>query len=482
MATKKENTVMIKINGKQLTVPEGITVLEAAKLNGIDIPTLCAYEGLAPKAACKLCIVEIDGEDKEKLACATRVKEGMVITTESDELFNKRKLTVQEMFRQHSVHCHHCLRIGSTKAKDFDPSFCKDCYFCDCVRDGFCELQAMALKFGIDELPFEIHENDFEIDDSTGCVIRNPNKCIKCRRCVDICKIQGVGILGLVKKENGQTVGSKNNLMADGCIRCGRCVDVCPTGALHIKEHKDEAVYFAHQYGTETAGMVCSCVLRELEDLFGAPKGSFTYEQLIAGMKKIGIDHVYDPAYASHASDTQAADMLDKMLSKRGRKCIILTRDYAAKNFLKANYPELEKQFLFYDSMQKVFGDYMHEHFPGVKLYNVTCRNSNAAEAVDEGTVDYFINTRELYRIFLRTGVNPALRKGESPEILCEMPRCERYAQLLHAGRWELSGEASELSFTENGKEYKALICHNPSQFKKAVEIMNDYDVISVLA
>ena len=228
--------------------------------------------------------------------------------------------------------------------------------------------------------------------------------------------------------------------------------------------------------------MVCSCVLRELETLFGAPRCSFTYEQLVAGLKKIGIDHVYDPAYASHASDNHAADMLDKALSKKNRKCLILTRDYAVKNFLKANYPELEKQFLFYDSMQKVFGDYMHEHFPGVKLYNVTCRNSNAAEAVDEGTVDYFINTRELYRIFLRTGVNPALRNGELPEVLCEMPKCQRYEKLLHAGRWELSGEASELVFTENGKEYKALICHNPSQFKKAVSRMDDYDVISVLA
>lgn len=471
--------VKIKINGKQYAVPEGITVLEAAKANGIYIPTLCAYEGMKPKAACRLCIVNIKGEDKEKLACATKVKDGMVITTDSDELFAKRKETVQEMFRQHTVDCHHCMRIGSTKAKDFEPSFCKDCYFCDCVRDGFCELQQKALEFGIDELPFEIHEHDFVIDDSTGSVIRDPNKCIKCRRCVDVCKAQGVGILGLIKTENGQTVGAKGSLMADGCVRCGRCVNVCPTGALFMKEHKDEEIYIAHQYGTETAAMVCSCVLRPLEELFGAPKGSFTYEQVIDGLRKIGIDHVYNPAFAKHTARWQAADMLDKKL---GKKCVIMAEDFAAKNFLEKNYPEFKEQFLFYDSMQKAFGDYMHEHYPNTKLYHITLRNSYGAEAKETGDVDYFINARELYRIFLRTGVNPGKRRGSELEELCEYERCERYDALLSAGGWKLDGEPEELDFEENGKTYKAAICHNLGQVKKAVESMDKYDVIKVIA
>ena len=470
--------INIILNGNKIAVEEGVTVLEAAKANGVYIPTLCAYEGMNPKASCKLCIVQIEGEDKDRLACATKVKDGMVITTDNDELFAKRKETVQEMFRQHTVDCHHCMRIGSTKASDFDPSFCKDCYFCDCVRDGFCELQAKALEFGIDELPFEIREHDFKIDDSTGSIIRNPNKCIKCRRCVDVCKAQGVGILGVVKTENGNTVGAKTSLMADGCVRCGRCVNVCPTGALFMKEHKDEEIYFAHQYDTETAAMVCSCVLKELEELFKVPKFTFTYEQVIDGLKKIGIDHVYDPAFAMHISNNQAADMLDKKL---GKKCVILTRDYAAKNFLEKNYPELKKQFVFHDSLQQVFGSYMHEHKPGTKLYHITNRNSYGAEAVETGDADYFINPRELYRIFLRTGVNPATRKGIAPEQLCEYERCERYGDLLHAGGWSLNGKAEELTFTENGKEYKALICHNLGQVKKAIEKMDKYDVIKVV-
>ena len=103
--------VKIKINGKSVTVPEGTTILEAARKKGVYIPTLCAYEGLKPKAACRLCTVNVKGEDKEKLACAVKVTDGMVITIDSDELLKKRKAIVEEMFRQHTVDCHHCMRL-----------------------------------------------------------------------------------------------------------------------------------------------------------------------------------------------------------------------------------------------------------------------------------------------------------------------------------------------------------------------------------
>lgn len=470
--------INITVNGKLCSVPNGYTILEAARENGIYIPTLCAYEGMKPKAACGLCIVKVEGEEKDKLACAVKVKNGMVITTDSPELFAKRKEKVQELFRQHKVDCHHCLRIGSTKAKDFDPSFCRDCFFCDCVRDGFCELQEKALEFGVDELPFEIHEHDFPLDCSTGSIIRDPNKCIRCRRCTDVCRAQGVGILGTVKTGNGSTVGAKTSLMADGCIRCGRCVNVCPTGALYMAEHKDEEIYFAHQYGTETAALVCSCVVKPLEKLFKVPEGSFKYEQVLDGLKKIGIDHVYDPSFAMNISNDQAADMLDERL---GKGCLILTRDYAAKNYLTKNFPELAGHFAFHDSLQQVFGRYMRENRPGVKLYNIHTQNAYGAEAVETGNCDCFINARELYRIFLRTGVDPAKRVGTKPEKLMDYTRCERYGELLHSGGWSLNGEAEELCFTANGREYKALICRNLSQVRGAVERMDEFDVIKVV-
>ncbi len=470
--------INISINGKSYAVQEGKTVLEAAKENGIYIPTLCAYEGMNPKAACKLCIVKIEGESSEKLACATKVKEGMSICTDDDGLFAKRKATVTEMFRQHTVDCHHCMRIGSTLSKDFDPKFCKDCYFCDCVRDGFCELQEKALEFGIDVLPFEPQEHDFAIDDSTGSLVRNPNKCIKCRRCVDICKAQGVGILGLVKTENGQTVGAKTTLMAEGCVRCGRCVEVCPTGALFMKEHKDEEIYFAHQYGTKTAALVNSNVIPELEKLFGAENGSFKLEQIVDGMKKLGVDEVYDAKSFACESNAKAAEMLDERL---GKGCVIMTDDYAAKSFLNTHYPELKDSFLLCDSAEKLFADSVKAVSPDTKLYAVSAKNSVGAEAADHGVADYFINARELYRIFLRCGVDPKQRKGLSPE----QPYCVdcngKYKELFEISGWSLDSQPEEKILTVDGKEYKALVCHNLGQVKKAVEKMKDYDIIKII-
>ena len=468
--------VKIRINGKSVTVPEGVTILEAAKLKNVYIPTLCAMEGLKPKAACRLCMVNVKGEDKEKLACAVKVADGMVITTDSDELFAKRKALVENMFRQHTVDCHHCMRIGSTLAKDFDPKFCKDCYFCDCVKDGFCELQQKALEFGVDVLPFEPQEHDFGIDDSTGSVIRNMDKCIKCRRCVDICKAQGVGILGVVRTDKGTTVGAKNGLKTDGCIRCGRCVEVCPTGALFMQEHKDEVVYFAHQYNTETAAIVCSCVMDELQKLC---KESFDYEQLIAAVKKLGVDHVYSPAYAQAQSKKQEIELLDKML---GKKPMLLTGDYAAKNYLRANFPELEESFAFYDSMTKCFGDYMHANHPGIKLIEISSCNAAGAEIHETGCADYFINARELYRILLRTGGRPAVKKPLAAEKIADYEKSDKYSELVSAGGWYINKPAEELSFTENGKEYKALLCHNLSQVKAAVAKLDKYDVIKIMA
>ena len=467
--------IELTINGKTVSAPEGSTILEAARLNGIEIPTLCAHDALKPKAACKLCQVLVEGEEKEKLACAAKVREGMVVTTDSEELFAKRKALIQEMFRQHTVDCHHCLRIGSTKAEHFDPKFCESCFFCDCVRDGFCELQSLALQFGVDSLPFEIREHDFGIDCSTGSLIRNMDKCVRCRRCVEVCQAQGVGILGLQKRPNGQIVASKTDLMADGCIRCGRCVDFCPTGALFMAEHKDEVVYFAHQYGTVTVALLCPDVVAPLEALYGA---RFSLGQVAAALKKIGIDHVFDPAGAQSVSRAQAVQLLDARL---GSVPLLLTDNYAAKNYLESRHPELREQFAFYDSVQKVFAGQMQKRYPGAKRIFVGAENSNGAEAKETGAVDIFLNPRELYRIFLRTGGAPAQRPELPTEALPAAPSPDRYTELLSARGWSLKDSPEELCFEKDGRAFKALICRSLGQAKKAIENPAGYDVIRLI-
>jgi len=480
--------VNIVINGKQLTVPEGITVLEAANTNNIHIPTLCAYEGLGPKAACRVCIVKLEGDDKFKLSCATKVAEGMVVTTDSDEIFAERKATVEKMLQYHTVDCHHCLRIGSSKCDDLEPWFCETCFFCDCVRDGFCELQSLAREFRIDQLPGEIHEHDFEVDASLGSIIRNPNKCVKCRRCVDVCNnVQGIGVLGTVKTANGSTVGPKTaTLQESNCVRCGRCVDSCPTGAVYMQEHKDEVVYFAHKYDTITGAQISPCVIEELEKLFKVEIGSFTMEQIVAGLKKIGIDHVYTDDYAFAAAQNQAEKLLDE---KIGNGTVILTSNFAAKNFLKANYADLKDRFAFYDSIQQIFEAAVKTHFANdanMKIYTFTNGNSNGSEAQETGCVDYSVNAREMYRIFTRTGVSPAKLFPIEAECFGEMKVSAKYGKLLDHADWLLCKEPEALELAVDGKVVKAAIAHNLGQARRLLEQVKEgnytYDVIRILA
>lgn len=470
------NEVELIINGKHVVAPEGSTILEAARLNGIEMSTLCAVEGLKPKAACKLCMVEIEGEEQEKLACATKVKPGMCIATDSPSLFSKRKALIEEMFRQHTVDCHHCLRIGSTKAEHFDPKFCESCFFCDCVRDGFCELQSLALRFGVDKLPFEIQEHDFGMDSSTGSVIRNMDKCIKCRRCVEVCERQGVGILGLRKREKGQTVGAKTDMRNDGCIRCGRCVEVCPTGALFMAEHKDEILYSTHQYGTQTVALLCPDAVEPLEKLYGA---GFSFEQVAAALKKIGIDHVFDGRDAEALSQEKAVELLNGRL---GKAPLLLSEKYAAKSYLQTRFPDLSERFAFYDSPLKCFSDFAKAKFPDAKLIYISAENGCGAEALETGAVDYFINPRELFRIFLRTGGAPSRRHPVKVEHIPVEPISALYKDFLSESVWSIHGSLTEMELSKKGHSYRGLLCPNLLEAKKAIEHLDEADAIRILA
>jgi len=369
------------------------------------------------------------------------------------------------------VDCHHCARVGGSRIEDLDPAICENCFYCDCVREGFCELQALAREFGISALPFEPQQHDFEPDCSTDVILRDPNKCVKCRRCVDVCKnTQGVGVLGMVKTENGQTVGvtTAATLAESACIRCGRCVDVCPTGAVALKEHKDEMVYFAHRPGVKTAALVDASVLPELEALYG---GSVTLGQLASALRRIGVDKVYD----AEELRLLAADEVAQKLSKRRKKApAIVAFDPAAKAWLAANCADRKADFLFPEDAQMRFAALTKGQFD--KVFRISGKNGLAAEVHDTGCADFFYNARELFRILKRTGSDPTRREAEALDTLgVDVPEPTAYAAVLAPIHWEVGGEAEAVTFSVNGKEKTACICRNPMQAKKALEVGGDF-------
>ena len=474
--------INITIDGKALSVPAGTTILAAASQNGIHIPTLCFLEKLVPHASCRMCVVEVEGARTFQHACAAKVREGMVVRTDTEALRTSRKLTLQLLLSDHSVDCHHCLRMGSSKCEDLDPKLCESCFFCDCVRDGFCELQSLAREYKVDVLPFAQRHNVHPID-ATTAIVRNVNKCVKCKRCVDVCgSVQAVHNLAASGRGCDVTIGpALGKTMAESaCIGCGRCAEVCPTGAIFVKEHKDEMIYQAHAYGVETACLLSENVLPELERLYKLPEGSLTIGQVAAALKKIGVDHIYSDAAAKEAAKAQAAALLDERLESG--KCLILTDSAAAKKFLRREYPALKDRFAFYDDVQTIFAEQMKAVKPAAKHIQVSADNGFAVEAEESGSVEFFLNTRELYRVFLRTGGAPQRRQPTELEELCESEHCERYEAILQNLDWNMERELEELTFTENGRELRALLCRNLGQLRAAVEKMDHYDVIRVLA
>lgn len=421
--------VTITIDDKVLEVQEDITILEAARTNGIHIPTLCYLKELDPHASCRMCVVEVEGARTFQPSCATKVREGMVVRTNTEEIRANRKLTLQLIMAHHPVDCHHCMRIGSSKEEDLDPMFCEMCFWCDCVRDGICELQKLNREYHVDVLPLPLDGYRYPVDDSLHSVIRDPNKCVKCRRCVDVCNdIQQVHNLALYGRgQEYRVTAAMDKPMAESpCARCGRCVDVCPTGAVHMEENIDKMLFYAHSYQTKTIGMVSASMLQDLEQLNNMDAGSLDIHRIIAGLKKLGADHVISEEQAIGASCKAAEEII-----AAAEEQVILSCSHAVKNFVASKYADLTDRIQYYPSVQESFASIAHEFAlkagydaDKVKTIVFTANNENGAQAKELGTVDFSMNAREVYRTFLRTGVNLRQMQAVDAMKLEEDPKC----------------------------------------------------------
>ena len=417
--------VKVTIDGKLIEVPKSSTIVAAAKSAGITIPTLCYLHigGADYKndcASCRICVVEVEGRRNLAPACATPVFDGMVVTTNTMKVMQKRKTVLELMLSDHP----------------------KDCLACS--KNGECELQDLAMQFGVREIRFKGKESKYR-QDSSPSIIRDMDKCIMCRRCETMCNnIQTVGALTGVNRgfESVVATAFEQDLSDSVCTFCGQCVAVCPVGALHEKDHTWQLVKDLANPKKKVIVQVAPAVRVALGEEFGLAAGTDVEGKMVTALRKLGFDQVFDTNFAADLTimeeATELIDRVNKVLAgDKDTKLPILTSCCPAwVKFFEHNYPDMLDVPSSAKSPQQMFGAVAkgiwakEEGIDRNDLIVVSvmpCLAKKYESSRDEfkvdgnPDVDYSISTRELAKLLKQANINlPQLEEGTMDNPLGE--------------------------------------------------------------
>ena len=407
----EEKQITLQIDHHFVTVPEGTTILEAAQKIGIDIPTLCHIDlkGTCIKnnpASCRICVVEIEGRRNLAPACATKCTQDMVVRTSTLRVMNARKIVAELILSDHPNEC------------------------LTCPKAGDCELQNLALRFNIREMPFNGGELSQRKREVTASIVRNMDKCIFCRRCESVCnEVQTVGALGAIRRGFNTTIAPAfDKMMVDSeCTYCGQCVAVCPVGALTERDHTNRLVEDLADPDKVVIVQTAPAVRAAIGEEFGLPAGTLVTGKMVAALRELGFDYVFDTDFAADLTIMEeGAEVLDR-LSRflEGDKTValpILTSCCPAwVNFFEHYFPDMLNIPSTARSPQQMFGSIAKSYWaekmgiPREKLVVVSIMPCLAKKyecdreefKVDGNPdVDYSISTRELATLIKRANID----------------------------------------------------------------------------
>ena len=337
--------VNLTINGKAVSVPSGTKILEAAKQVGVKIPSLCQMKideiGFTNEcASCRVCMVSAGR--KLVPACGTMVKEGMVVNTNTPEALKYRKNVVELLLSDHP----------------------QDCY--TCAKSGKCELQDLAADMGIRKIRFKGEQSTSPIDTSSYSIVKDNDKCILCRRCETMCtEVQTVGVLSGVNRGFNTVVGTFFNadMMDTECTFCGQCVSVCPTGALMEKDNTKEAWDALAQKEKPVMVQIAPAVRVGISEEFGLEPGAISTGKVVAALKALGFDYVFDTNFAADLTIMEEANEFVQRLTKGGDLPIMTSCCPAWVNFCETQYPDLLKYLSTCRSPQSMFSPIARYYF-----------------------------------------------------------------------------------------------------------------------
>ena len=391
--------VNIKINGRDYSVPEGSTILEAARLAGIKIPTLCYLKDINAIGACRICVVEVKGARSLVAACVYPVNEGMEIITNSPKVIESRKTTLELIISNHKREC------------------------LSCVRSGSCELQQLCYEYGIDENKFLGENPAVDIDDSAAHMVRDNSKCILCRRCVAACAVtQGIGVIGANERGFATQIASAfdMNLADTACVSCGQCITACPTGALHEKDDTDKVMDAIADPEKIVVVQPAPAVRASLGEAFGYPVGTNVEGKMIAALRRLGFDKVFDTNFSADLTIMEEAHEFLERVQNGGTLPMITSCSPGWIRYCENYFPEFIPNLSTCKSPQQMFGAIVKTYYAQklgknpedivsvsvmpctAKKYEINREDQSAAGIPD---VDITITTRELARLIKKEGI-----------------------------------------------------------------------------
>lgn len=327
--------VNIKINGMPLSVPNGISILEAARYAGIEIPTLCYLKDINEIGACRICMVEVKGARSLVTACVYPVNEGMEVFTNTEKVRSSRKITLELIL---STHDRKCL---------------------SCVRSGNCELQQLCKEFGVDnETRYEGANPHYEFDDSAAHMIRDNNKCILCRRCVAACDMQKISVIGANARGFDTHISSAfdKDLADVSCISCGQCIVNCPTGALVEKDDTDKALAAINDPEKYVIVQTAPSIRATLGECFGMSIGTNVQGKMVAALRRLGFDKVFDTDFAADLTIMEEAHEFIERVQNGGVLPMITSCSPGWVKYCEHYYPDQIPHLSTCKSPQQMFG------------------------------------------------------------------------------------------------------------------------------
>ncbi len=395
----------VSINGKNIVVDEGTTVLKAARKAGVDIPTLCFLEGKPPLGACRVCIVEVEGAKSLMAACSTPVNEGMKVHTNTKKVREARRTVVELLLSEHEGSCQ------------------------SCDRSEDCELRDIAHALGIRELRYEGAKAPRIVDESTPALVRDSGKCVKCRRCVAVCsEIQGVGALFPQKRGYASVIGPAFTRKLDSvaCVQCGQCAAVCPVGAISERSHIESVLEALEDPKKHVVVQTAPAIRAALGECFGYPPGTLVTGKMVTALRELGFDAVFDTNFAADLTimeeGTELLSRLTRVI-KEGKEVPLPMFTSCSPGWIKFAeyyYPEFLPNISTCKSPQQMFGAVAKTYYAnkaGVDPANMVvvsvmpctakkfeCQRPemNASGYTD---VDYVLTTRELAQMIDMAGI-----------------------------------------------------------------------------